>query len=147
MIRHLHHPAAALALLLPLLLGACGGDPFWLPRAHKISIQQGNILSDEQFQRLKPGMPREEVRLLIGAPVVVTPFHADRWDYVYTEGPAGSQIVARRASLVFENDVLARIEHNHDEESGKKPMKRYWWEAWRDPEDEPEDKPVDEPEG
>ncbi|NND89681.1 MAG: outer membrane protein assembly factor BamE [Granulosicoccus sp.] len=119
--------AISLALTL-LLLTACGGDPFWLPRAHKISIQQGNLLDEEQLSRVAVGMDRELVRDLLGSPVVDTPFHRDRWDYLYTRGPAGSAIKARRVSILFEDDAISRIDSNRDIESGEVPERRYWWE-------------------
>jgi outer membrane protein assembly factor BamE len=119
--------AVCLAFML-LLLSACGGDPFWLPRAHKISIQQGNLLNEAQVSTVTVGMERELVRNLIGTPVVATPFRSNRWDYVYTRAPAGSKVKARRVTLFFEDDKVARIDSNQDLESGELPEKHYWWE-------------------
>ena len=84
-------PVKTLAVLLISIssLTACGGDPFWLPRAHKITIQQGNLLSESQIGQVTVGMPRADVRSLLGAPVTNTTFHDARWDYYYTSTPAG----------------------------------------------------------
>ena len=65
--------AACLAVML-FLLSACGGDPFWLPRAHKISIQQGNLLNEQQLAQVTVGMNKQQVSSLIGTPVEKTPF-------------------------------------------------------------------------
>ncbi len=119
-----------LSLILVLLFGliSCGGNPPWLPRAHKITIQQGNLLSNQQFESIDIGMSRESVRSLLGSPVAATPFHADRWDYLYTQGPAGSVIRAKRLSIFFENEIVARLDSNDDDHSGEIPVQRNWWE-------------------
>lgn len=116
------------SLSLIVMLSACGGDPFWLPRAHKITIQQGNLLNEDMLARVTVGMDRELVRNLIGTPVVQSPFDRDRWDYLYTRGPAGAAIAARRVSIVFKDDKVTAIDDNIELESGELPAKRYFWE-------------------
>lgn len=118
----------ASSLIFVLFLSACGGDPFWLPRAHKISIQQGNLLNEQQLARVEVGMNRDLVRNLIGTPVIDSPFKEDRWDYLYTKGPAGTSIKARKVSISFKDNVVTNIESNKDAETGVVPQKRYWWE-------------------
>ena len=117
-----------LCSMLLCLLTACGGDPFWLPRAHKITIQQGNLVNQDQLERVTLGMERELVRNLIGTPVINSAFQNERWDYVYTQGPAGSAITAKRVSIFFADNKVASIDDNQDLESGELPPQRYFWE-------------------
>lgn len=94
------------ALLLSLLAG-CSSVPIG---PHRIDVQQGNALDQENVARLKPGLNRSQVRFLLGTPLVVDPFRNDRWDYVYVYHKAGRLAEQRRVTLFFEGDVLVRIE-------------------------------------
>lgn len=117
-------------LIAPLLVAlvGCAGDPFWLPRAHRITIQQGNLISERQLSLLEVGMDQGAVRTLLGAPVTNTPLHQNRWDYLYTRGPAGSAIKAKRLAIFFEDNVVTNIESNAEDTSGVLPDHRNWWE-------------------
>ena len=123
-------PVKTLVVLLISIssLTACGGDPFWLPRAHKITIQQGNLLSESQIGQVTVGMPRADVRTLLGAPVTNTTFHDKRWDYYYTSTPAGQPTKAKRLSLYFKDEVLEKVDRSAEEISGKIENRRPWWE-------------------
>ncbi len=116
------------AMIVCAPLAACSGNPFWLPPAHKISIQQGNLLSKKQLSRVKVGMSREDVQALIGSPVSRSPFHLDRWDYAFTQGPSGDAIDARVFTVKFEDNVVSDIESNADSTSGIVPEQRRFWE-------------------
>ena len=118
---------AATVALSMLLLSGCG-TPFWLPRAHKIEVQQGNLLTREQINAVQSGMSREEVAALIGVPVNQPAFQPDRWDYVFTRTPAGKTVTARRFSVFFnEADKVESIQANFDQESGEIIMPRFWF--------------------
>jgi outer membrane protein assembly factor BamE len=76
---------------------------------YRMVIQQGNFVSDEMVAQLKPGMTREQVRFVLGTPLVTDIFHADRWDYVfYRELPNGKR-EQRNLTVVFEDGKLARV--------------------------------------
>lgn len=94
------------ALLLGLLAGCSGVNI----GPHRIDVQQGNALDQENVARLKPGLNRSQVRFLLGTPLVVDPFRNDRWDYVYVYYKAGKLAEQKRISLFFEGDTLTRIE-------------------------------------
>jgi len=76
---------------------------------YKMDIQQGNFVSQEMVAQLKRGMTREQVRYLLGTPLVADIFHEDRWDYVYwREAPDGKR-EERKVTLFFVDNKLERI--------------------------------------
>ena len=77
---------------------------------HKIDIQQGNFISQEMVEKLKPGMTRSQVRFALGTPLVVDPFRDDRWDYVYVYRKGGEVTEQRRIIVIFDGDKLLRID-------------------------------------
>ena len=94
--------------LLPLFLSFLGGCGWLAP--YRIDIQQGNFISADVVGQLRPGMTKEQVRLVLGTPLLTDIFHADRWDYVYwRETPAGAR-ERRSLTVLFEQGQLARID-------------------------------------
>lgn len=77
---------------------------------YKIDVVQGNFVSREQAQALKLGMNRNQVKNILGTPLLTSIFHADRWDYVFTFKRQGVAPQARRVSVFFKQDVLERVE-------------------------------------
>jgi outer membrane protein assembly factor BamE len=77
---------------------------------YRIEIIQGNFVSREQAQAVKPGMPRSQVRDILGTPLLMSAFHADRWDYVFTYKKPGQPPQQRKLTAFFKGDVLDRIE-------------------------------------
>ena len=94
-----------------LALSACGSLEF--PGVYKLTIQQGNIVSQEMIDRLKPGMTRSQVQFVLGNPVLADSFERDRWNYVYTIDIPGQAIIERELIIVFENDRLLKFEGDY----------------------------------
>ena len=100
--------AAAACLLVS---AACSGVPR-IPgiTPYKLEIQQGNYVSQDMVSQLKPGMSKEQVRFVLGTPLLTDIFHADRWDYVYwRETPSGTR-EQRKLAVHFEDGRLARVD-------------------------------------
>jgi outer membrane protein assembly factor BamE len=105
-------PIAAVAALLAgcgtldsasnLMLGAI--------TPYKVEVVQGNFISKEQVAALQPGMSREQVRAVLGTPLVTSLFHADRWDYVFTLKRQGVAPQQRRLTVYFSGEAMARFE-------------------------------------
>ena len=81
-----------------------------LPFVYKMTVQQGNIVTEEMVDALEPGMTKRQVRYLMGTPMLTDIFHADRWDYTYTIRRGHKQMEVRRLTLHFQEDALVRIE-------------------------------------
>ena len=77
---------------------------------YKIDIQQGNFVSQDQVDLLKEGMSKEQVRSILGTPLLTDIFHADRWDYVYTFRPSGGKREQRGLVVIFQDGKLTRVD-------------------------------------
>jgi len=77
---------------------------------YKIEVVQGNFISKEQVESLQPGMSREQVKQILGTPLVSSLFHADRWDYVFTLRRQGVESQKRRLTVFFDGNSLKRHE-------------------------------------
>jgi outer membrane protein assembly factor BamE len=76
---------------------------------YRMVIQQGNFISQEMVSQLKPGMTKDQVRFVLGTPLVNDIFHADRWDYVFFRETADGKREQRNLAVVFEKDRLVRV--------------------------------------
>jgi len=84
---------------------ALGGCTAYAP-----PVEQGNLLDEEAVARLRPGMSEEQVRFLLGSPLLRDPFHRDRWDYLYWEERPGQPLRRRHLVLRFRDGRLAAVE-------------------------------------
>src|SRR5215813_3286721 len=71
---------------------------------HRMEIQQGNYLSQETVAKLQLGMTKDQVRFVLGTPLLTDIFHEDRWDYVYRRQRANSRTFEERKLAVFFKD-------------------------------------------
>jgi len=77
---------------------------------YRVEVVQGNVITSEQAALAKPGLTRAQVRDVLGSPLLADPFHADRWDYVFTIRRQGAEPQLRRVVVLFKSDVLASID-------------------------------------
>lgn len=77
---------------------------------YKVEVVQGNFVSREQVQALQKGMNTEQVRNILGTPLVTSLFHGERWDYVFTLRRQGVPPQQRRLTVFFNNGALDRFE-------------------------------------
>jgi outer membrane protein assembly factor BamE len=111
-----HAARLALAACACALVAGCGSFDRATQRIagvitpYRIDIVQGNFVSREQVEALKPGMSRLQVRDILGTPLVADVFHRDRWDYVFTIRRQGAPAQQHSVVVLFENDVLKSID-------------------------------------
>lgn len=98
----------ALLLVLTCTLAACSVPQLVTP--YRMEIQQGNYVSQEMVSQLRPGMSREQVRFVLGTPLLTDIFHADRWDYVFYRDVLGGVREERKLTVIFVDGKLARLE-------------------------------------
>lgn len=79
------------------------------PLIYRPTIQQGNVVTQEQVNELEPGMTKRQVRFLLGTPMLTDVFHDNRWDYTYTLGEGSTPEEMSRVTVYFEDDRLVRI--------------------------------------
>jgi len=104
--------AKIFTLLVLLLIAGCSSVPSVL---YKIDVQQGNVITQEMVEKLKPGMTRSQVRFVLGSALIGDIFHENRWDYVYRLMQNGILIEQYKLTVFFEEDKLARTEGDFSE--------------------------------
>ena len=77
---------------------------------YRIDIVQGNAITKEQAALIKPGLTRLQVRDVLGTPLVADPFHANRWDYIFTLRRPGAELQRRSVVVIFDGDVVKTLE-------------------------------------
>ena len=109
-------PVAVLLCALVLVLSACSyiDDPLSKLVAnvnpYRIELIQGNVVTQEQLQVIRPGMNKNQIKEVLGTPLIVSLFHGDRWDYAFTIRRQGQTIQQRRLSVFFENDAMTHFD-------------------------------------
>jgi outer membrane protein assembly factor BamE len=116
-----HGPLLAAACIALCALSACTSTPVpglgglsvprpKVPRVFRVSIQQGNIITQAMVDQLEPGMTKAQVEYVLGEPVLHGVFRSDRWNY-FSSLSLGDRVLQRQTlSLYFEDDRLAFFE-------------------------------------
>ena len=77
---------------------------------YKIDVQQGNYITQDLVDRLKPGMTKAEVKGILGTPLLTDAFHANRWDYFFSNKPHRMKEERSRVSVFFQDEKLVSVE-------------------------------------
>ena len=93
-----------ISALAAALLAAAGGC------VYQANLSQGNLLKQEDLDQVEVGMTRNQVRFLLGTPMIDDPFHENRWDYVYFLRIGRQSATFKRwVSIHFSEDVVVEI--------------------------------------
>ncbi|WP_288108791.1 outer membrane protein assembly factor BamE [Limnobacter sp.] len=100
-----------LGALLTFALAGCSSMTNYVPsiiKPYKFDIQQGNYVTQADIDRVKIGMTKDQVKYILGTPLLNDAFHANRWDYVYRLKKADGQVYESRYTVIFDGDKLVK---------------------------------------
>ncbi len=90
-------------IILSLLLSAC------FIRPYKFDLKQGNEITPEQIAQVQQGMSQEQVRQVLGTPMLHDVFHTNRWDYIYYDKPNHGEVTRRHVAIYFNDGRVAEV--------------------------------------
>lgn len=93
---------------ITLLISACIKDK--IPSVYRIDIQQGNDVTQQMINKLRPDMTKSQVTYIMGTPLLIDTFHPERWNYIYTLHHGNGGREQQNITLFFEKDLLHHIE-------------------------------------
>lgn len=83
---------------------------------YRIDVQQGNFTSSETMAQLREGMKRpdgmtrDQVRFLLGTPLITDVFHADEWNYVFMLRKGNGEVITSHVTVTFNGNKLATVD-------------------------------------
>jgi outer membrane protein assembly factor BamE len=81
-------------------------------RPYVPDVQQGNVVDKTDVAKVQTGMSKDQVRDLLGVPVLASPFDKDCWTYAYTMQKDGGKITKQTVTLYFDNNKVTQIKNN-----------------------------------
>jgi outer membrane protein assembly factor BamE len=82
----------------------------WVFSPYRPDIQQGNFVSQEMLAQLKVGQTRDQVKFILGTPLLTDMFHADRWDYPFYLARGNGELTTSRVTVYFKDDKVAKFD-------------------------------------
>ena len=100
-----------LTSLIIACLSGCGFVGF--PGVYKIDVEQGNIVTQDMADQLRPGMSRRQVRFILGTPLIEDTFNQDRWDYPYVKRNGLNVLSEASLTVIFDGDSLLTVDGDY----------------------------------
>jgi outer membrane protein assembly factor BamE len=82
----------------------------WVFSPYRPDIQQGNFVSQEMLAQLKVGQTREQVKFILGTPLLTDAFHANRWDYPFYLARGNGELTKARVTVYFKDDKVEKFD-------------------------------------
>jgi outer membrane protein assembly factor BamE len=82
----------------------------WVFSPYRPDIQQGNFVSQEMLNQLKVGQTRDQVKFILGTPLLTDVFHGDRWDYPFYLARGNGELTTSRVTVFFKDNLVASID-------------------------------------
>jgi outer membrane protein assembly factor BamE len=82
----------------------------WFISPYRPDIQQGNFVTEEMLKQLKVGETKDQVKFILGTPLLTDAFHANRWDYPFYLARGNGELTTSRVTVFFKDDKLDRID-------------------------------------
>ena len=92
-------------LLSFIFISACS-----VPQVYKLTVQQGNIVTQDMLDKLKEGMTQRQVAYIMGTPLIKSPYEQNRWDYRYTLERRDEIVKSYHVAIFFTDDLYVYYE-------------------------------------
>ncbi len=97
----------AVPLALVMLTGCSVAEKL----VYRIDINQGNYIEQNSVDRLKFGMSKEQVRFVLGSPMLVENGYPNTWYYIYHHTKGHSDSIQKNLFVRFDdNERLVKVE-------------------------------------
>ena len=98
-------------LMMLFFINACSTYTF--PGVHRITVQQGNVVTQVMIDKLKPGMTKSQVHYVLGTTVIDDALNQDRWDYIYTIQIPGTAVIQKKLQIHFVDGRLSHFDGDY----------------------------------
>ncbi|MGZ5201126.1 MAG: outer membrane protein assembly factor BamE [Telluria sp.] len=85
----------------------------WIFTPYRPDIQQGNFVSQEMLDQLKTGMTHDQVKFVLGTPLLTDVFHEDRWDYPFYLARGNGELTTSRVTVYFKDGKVDHFDGGH----------------------------------
>ena len=73
---------------------------------YKVPVLQGNIIEDDEIEKLRPGLTKDQVLYILGTPLASSPLQSNRWDYFYSIKIGNQNFGERKLTLLYNSENL-----------------------------------------